>query len=88
MLRNAKSRVLAFLAFALMFSMLVCSMGVTAFAADEKTGFAKWWDSYNQIVGYCVAGVLFVAIVVFIYLWIPKKNADKKGAKKNTKSKS
>lgn len=79
MLRNAKSRVLAILSFVLTF----CCTGITAFAADEKTGFAKWWDSYNQIVGYCVAGVLFVAIVVFIYFWIPKKDADKKSAKKS-----
>ena len=79
MLKNVKSRVLAILSFALTF----CSMGITAFAADEKTGFAKWWSSYNQIVGYCVAGVLFVAIVVFIYFWIPKKDADKKSAKKS-----
>lgn len=79
MLRNAKSRALAMLSFVLTF----CCTGITAFAADEKTGFAKWWDSYNQIIGYCVAGVLFVAIVVFIYFWIPKKDADKKSAKKS-----
>lgn len=34
----------------------------------------------GQIVGYCVAGAIFVAIVIVIYLWIPK-NKDKKGKK-------
>ena len=77
MLNKVKSRVLSVLALVLTF----CSMGVTVFAADEKTGFAKWWDSYNQIVGYVVAGVIFVAIVVFIYFWIPRDKEKKKAPK-------
>jgi flagellar basal body-associated protein FliL len=49
----------------------------------EKIG--KWFDSkVGQIVGYCVAGVIFVACVAFIIWWIPKKNEgkEKKTAKK------
>ena len=84
MLTNVKSKALVILVFALMFSMLFCMMGVTVFADGEttttesKTAFQKWWDSYNHIIGYCVAGVIFVAMVVVVYLWIPKENDKKK----------
>ena len=53
---------------------------------DEKEKTLKdkiddWFDGkVGQIVGYCVAGAIFVAIVIIIYLWIPK-NKDKKGKK-------
>ena len=89
MLTNIKNKALVILVFALMFSMLFCMMGVTVFADGEtttssKTAFETWWDSYNQIIGYCVAGVIFVAMVIVIYLWIPKENdKKKKNAKKN-----
>ena len=50
----------------------------------EKTLKEKidaWFASdVGQIVGYCVAGAIFVAIVIVIYLWIPKSK-DKKGKK-------
>ena len=90
MLTNVKNKALIILVFALMFSMLFCMMGVTVFADGEtttasKTPFQTFWDSYNQIIGYCVAGVIFVAMVIVIYLWIPKEN-DKK--KKNAKKKA
>ena len=58
---------------------------------DEKEKTLKdkideWFaGKVGQIVGYCVAGVIFVAMVVVIYLWIPK-NKDKKG-KKTAKAK-
>ena len=42
----------------------------------EDDGKLGWVD----IVGYCVAGVLFVAMVAFIIWWIPKES-DKKGKK-------
>jgi membrane protein DedA with SNARE-associated domain len=62
------------------FAMSVC-MSVVAFADDKKS----WFDSQaGQIVGYCIAGVLFVAMVVFIIWWIPKEK-DKKGKKVKTK---
>lgn len=57
-------------------AMTVC-MGVASFAADKKS----WFETQTgQIVGYVIAGVLFVAIVAFIIWWIPKEN-DKKGKK-------
>ena len=50
---------------------------------EEKTlgeKIADWCESdVGQIVGWCVAGVVFVAIVIFIVIWIPK---DKKKAEK------
>ena len=84
---NIKNKAMLVLVFALMFSMLFCIMGVTVFADGEtstssKTPLQVWWDSYNQIIGYCVAGVIFVAMVVVIYLWIPKETDKKKNAKK------
>ena len=87
---NIKNKAFAILACVLMFSMLFCMMGITVFAEGEtatssKTPFQTFWDSYNQIIGYCVAGVIFVAMVLVIYLWIPKEN-DKK--KKNAKKKA
>ena len=85
-----KNKALIVLVFALMFTMLFCMMGVSVFADGETTTSSKtplqtWWDSYNQIIGYCVAGVIFVAMVIVIYLWIPKENDNKK---KNAKKKA
>ena len=87
MLKNVKNKALALIVFALMFSMLFSIMGVSVFAdtttETSKSAFQIWWDSYNQIIGYCVAGLIFVAMVVVIYLWIPKENDKKvKGSKK------
>ena len=52
--------------------------------AEHKTEWEKfkiWCDTTpGQIWGFSIAGVLFVAIVVFIVLWIPKKT-DKKEKK-------
>ena len=83
MLTNVKNRSLALLVFVLMFSMLFGMMSVSVFADDattesSKSAFQTWWDSYNSIIGYCVAGVIFVAMVVVIYLWIPKDSEKKK----------
>lgn len=58
------------------------SSSTTEEEKKEPTAFEKWWDSYNQIVGYVIAGVVFVAGVIGVILWIPK-NTDKK--KKNNK---
>lgn len=60
-------------------------------AATEKKGLwdkiKEWGDSKaGQITGFCIAGVLFVAIVVFIVLWIPKKT-DRKEKKAVSKKK-
>lgn len=58
----------------------------------EKTlgeKISAWFNGkVGQIVGWCVAGVVGVAIVVFIIIWIPKdkKKADKKPEKKAAKS--
>ncbi len=89
MLKNIKSKAFALIVFALMFSMLFSIMGVSVFAdsttESSKSAFQIWWDSYNSIIGYCVAGVIFVAMVIVIYLWIPKEN-DKKAKKNNKKA--
>lgn len=89
MLKNVKNKAFAIIVFALMFSMLFSIMGVTVFAdgttESSKSAFQIWWDSYNSIIGYCVAGVIFVAMVIVIYLWIPKDN-DKKAKKNNKKA--
>ena len=49
---------------------------------EEKSAFEKWWDSYNQIIGYCVAFVILIAIIVTIILWIPKDDKKAKAQKK------
>lgn len=89
MLKNIKSKAFALIVFALMFSMLFSIMGVTVFAdgttESSKSALEIWWDSYNSIIGCCVAGVIFVAMVIVIYLWIPKDN-DKKAKKNNKKA--
>jgi heme/copper-type cytochrome/quinol oxidase subunit 3 len=89
MLTNIKNKAFLFLVLTLVFAVLFCVMGVTAFAHDEntttqesKSAFEKWWDSYNQIIGYCVAGVIFVAMVIVVYLWVPKNNDKKKTTRK------
>ncbi len=89
MLKNIKGKAFALIVFALMFSMLFSIMGVSVFAHEttetSKSAFQIWWDSYNQIIGYCVAGAIFIAMVIVIYLWIPR-DKDKKA--KNTKKKA
>ncbi len=87
MLTRVKSKSLVLLAFVLMLSMLLGLMSVTVFADDSatessKSAFQQWWESYNSIIGYCVAGVIFVAMVIVIYLWIPKDKDKKKKARK------
>ena len=90
MLANIK-KPLVFLAFVLMLTMLFSLMSVAVFAdgttETSKNAFQTWWDSYNHIIGYCVAGVIFVAMVVVIYLWIPK-DTDKKKKKEKEKKKA
>ncbi len=49
---------------------------------EETSAFKKWWDSYNQIIGYIVAGLILVAIIITIALWIPKDEKKTK-TKKN-----
>ncbi len=77
MLKTLKSKFAAVFSFIMM-----CAMGITSFAhdeaAEELTGFAKFWDSYNQLIGYIVAGVIFVVMVLVIIWWIPKDKAKKK----------
>ena len=51
----------------------------------EKSAFRKWWDSYNQIIGYIVAGLILIAIVITIALWIPK---DEKKSRLKVKGKT
>lgn len=47
---------------------------------------SDWGNSkVGKIVGYSVAGVVFAAIVVVVYLWIPK-DKDKKAEKKVKKA--
>lgn len=87
MLTRVKSKSLVLLAFVLMLSMLFGLMSVTVFADDgtteaSKSAFQQWWESYNSIIGYCVAGVIFVAMVIVIYLWIPKDKDKKRKARK------
>lgn len=90
MLTNIKKKPIVLLVFVLMLSMLFGIMSVSVFADDatkteaSKSPLQTWWDSYNHIIAYCVAGVIFVAMVIVIYLWIPKDN-DKKKKKKEKK---
>ena len=84
-----KNKAIFALVFVLMLSMLFCMMGVSVFADGETTTSSKsplqlWWDANNQWIGYTVAGIIFVAMVIVIYLWIPKENDNKK---KNAKKK-
>ncbi len=88
MLKTLKSKPIAILALTLVFTLMMCAMGITAFAHDDHeggsadlTGFAKFWDSYNQLIGYIVAGVIFVVMVIFIIWWIPKDKAKAKKRK-------
>ncbi len=85
MLKTVKRSSVAVIAFTLLFTILMCSMGITAFAHDDHegdstdlTGFAKFWDSYNQLIGYIVAGILLVAMVLVVIWWIPKDKSKKK----------
>ena len=72
------NRIIKALTFVMLFALMICSLSLNVFAHDETT---SWFDGkVGQIVGFCVAGVLFVAIVIFIIWWIPKES-DKKGKK-------
>lgn len=68
--------------------LMVCTLGLAVFAkettTEEKSALAKWWESYNQYIGYGVAAVLAVVIVIVIYWWIPK-NPKKKDVSKKKK---
>ena len=99
MLTTKRSRLVSLLIFILTFAMLVCAFSVTVFAHDDHDHedeeketvwdkIGEWFDSkVGQIVGYCVAGVIFVACVLFIIWWIPKKNDGKeKKTAKNAKN--
>ena len=96
MLTSNKSRLLSLLIFVAVFALIVCMMSVTVFAHDDHDHdddkkdsvwdkVTKWGASTaGQITGFSIAGVLFVGMVVFIILWIPKKT-DKKEKKAVTK---
>lgn len=94
MLTSNKSRLLSLLIFVAVFALIVCMMSVTVFAHDDHDDDKKdsVWDKVTkwgastagQITGFSIAGVLFVGMVVFIILWIPKKT-DKKEKKAVTK---
>ncbi len=85
---STKSRIFSTLLLVLTLSLLVCSLGISVFAHDDSSSskktawdhFTEWFDSdIGQIVGFVVAGVVLVAIVVFVIWWIPKN--DKKDKK-------
>lgn len=94
MLTSKRSVLVSLLMFVLIAALLVCSMSVAVFAHDDDSSssseksawdkFVDWFDgTAGQIVGYVVAGVLFVVCVGFIVWWIPKN--DKKDVKKSKK---
>lgn len=64
----------------------VLTLSLAVFAEEtsdeEKSAIAKWWEAYNQYIGYGVAAVLAVVIIVVIYWWIPKNPKKKDGQKK------
>ena len=79
-MRNITNNIKRIASLVAVFAMSVC-MGVVSFADDKKSWFE---GQVGQIVGYCIAGVLFVAMVAFIIWWIPKEK-DKKGKKVKSK---
>lgn len=50
------------------------SSETTGETSDDETKEEEkeptWWDNYNQIIGWIVAGVIFVAIVLVSIWWI------------------
>jgi NADH:ubiquinone oxidoreductase subunit 5 (subunit L)/multisubunit Na+/H+ antiporter MnhA subunit len=75
---NVNSKFLAILALIMVFAMILC-MGVAVFAddhdhdhEDEKDDNKEptWWDNYNQIIGWVIAVILGVAIVIVSVWWI------------------
>ncbi|MBR2460107.1 MAG: hypothetical protein IKB34_02595 [Clostridia bacterium] len=38
----------------------------------------KWWDESNQVIGYIVAGLVFVGGIAGIYFWIPRTKEPKR----------
>ena len=84
---SSRSRLVSLLIFILTFTLIIGAMSVSVFAhdGDDHEEETSWFDTLaGQIVGFCLAGVIFVACVVFIIWWIPKKNEgkEKKAAKK------
>jgi len=74
---NVNSKFLAILALIMVFAMIFCAMGVAVFADDHDHEDEKdddkeptWWDNYNQIIGWVIAGILGVAIVIVSVWWI------------------
>ncbi len=80
---NVNSKFLAILALIMVFAMIFCAMGVAVFAHEEGDGHdheeedkkdetkePTWWDNYNQIIGWVVAGIIGVAIVIVSIWWI------------------
>ncbi len=49
----------------------------------EDSAFKKWWDKSNQVIGYIVAGILFVAGCFGVFFWI--RSALKSDKKKRRK---
>lgn len=37
---------------------------------EEETKEPTWWDNNNQIIGWIIAGIIFVAIVLVSIWWI------------------
>ena len=76
---NVNSKFLAILALIMVFAMIFCAMGVAVFAHDDddhdheekdENKEPTWWDNYNQIIGWVIAGILGVAIVIVSVWWI------------------
>ena len=79
--------VIALIALVLLTSMLLCAFVLPVFAEGEEetkepSAFEKWWDSYNEVIGYIVAGLIFVGAGLGIFFWIPKGNDKKKKKRK------
>ena len=72
---NVNSKFLAILALIMVFAMIFCAMGVAVFAHDDddhkdEDKEPTWWDNYNQIIGWVIAGILGVAIIIVAVWWV------------------
>ena len=73
---NVNSKFLAILALIMVFAMIFCAMGVAVFAHDDddhkedENKEPTWWDNYNQIIGWVIAGILGVAIIIVAVWWV------------------
>ena len=76
---NVNSKFLAILALIMVFAMIFCAMGVAVFADDDhdhdheeedENKEPTWWDNYNQIIGWVIAGILGVAIIIVAVWWV------------------